>query len=71
VDTLNVPEGVRLVIGRRLERLSETARRILTTGAVVGQGLQLALLEQLETASGAAGLTPCSTPSRRPSARTW
>jgi hypothetical protein len=35
VDTLDAPEGVRLVIGRRLERLSETSRLILTTGAVV------------------------------------
>jgi len=42
VDTLDVPEGVRLVIGRRLERLSETARRILTTGAVVGRVFSLA-----------------------------
>ena len=55
VDTLDVPEGVRLVIGRRLERLSETARRILTTGAVVGRVFSLALLEQLETAWGGGG----------------
>jgi tetratricopeptide (TPR) repeat protein len=55
VDTLDVPEGVRLVIGRRLERLSETSRRILTTGAVLGRTFSLALLEQLETGSGGAG----------------
>jgi predicted ATPase len=52
MDTLDVPEGVRLVIGRRLERLSDTARRVLTTGAVVGRIFSLALLEQLETGSG-------------------
>jgi len=55
VDTLDVPEGVRLVIGRRLERLSEAARRILTTGAVVGRVFSLALLEQLEAGPGGAG----------------
>jgi hypothetical protein len=55
VDTLNVPEGVRLVVGRRLERLSETARRILTTGAVLGRTFSLALLEQLESGAGGAG----------------
>jgi len=55
VDTLNVPEGVRLVIGRRLERLSETARRILTIAAVIGRTFSLALLEQLESGPGAAG----------------
>ena len=55
VETLNVPEGVRLVIGRRLERLSETARRILTTAAVIGRTFSLALLEQLEAGPGGAG----------------
>jgi tetratricopeptide (TPR) repeat protein len=55
VDTLNVPEGVRLVIGRRLERLSETARRILTTAAVMGRTFSLALLEHLEAGPGGAG----------------
>src|SRR5262249_49713727 len=36
VDTMDVPEGLRLVIGRRLERLGETARKVLTSAAVVG-----------------------------------
>jgi tetratricopeptide (TPR) repeat protein len=49
VETLDVPEGVRLVIGRRLERLSDRARRILTTAAVIGRSFSLALLEALET----------------------
>ena len=40
VDTLDVPEGVRLVIGRRLERLGEAARRILTTGGGAGPDVQ-------------------------------
>jgi tetratricopeptide (TPR) repeat protein len=50
VETLDVPEGVRLVIGRRLERLSENARRILTTAAVIGRTFSLPLLESLEGA---------------------
>ncbi len=47
-DQLQVPEGVRLVLGRRLERLSEDARRILTTAAVIGRVFSLELLEALE-----------------------
>jgi tetratricopeptide (TPR) repeat protein len=47
-EALEVPESVRLVIGRRLERLSEGARRVLTTAAVIGRSFSLALLEALE-----------------------
>jgi tetratricopeptide (TPR) repeat protein len=50
VEHLRVPDSVRLVVGRRLERLSSGARRVLTTGAVVGRGFPLALLENLEAA---------------------
>jgi serine/threonine protein kinase/tetratricopeptide (TPR) repeat protein len=56
VVQLQVPEGVRLVIGRRLERLSESARRVLTTAAVVGRSFDLALLEDLENARPDAAL---------------
>jgi serine/threonine protein kinase/tetratricopeptide (TPR) repeat protein len=48
VDQLQVPEGVRLVLGRRLDRLGEDARRVLTTAAVIGRSFSLRLLEQLE-----------------------
>ncbi len=48
VDNLQVPEGVRLVLGRRLERLGEEARRILTTAALIGRSFSLRLLEELE-----------------------
>jgi eukaryotic-like serine/threonine-protein kinase len=48
VDQLQVPEGVRLVLGRRLERLGEGARRALTTAAVIGRSFSLRLLEELE-----------------------
>src|SRR5262249_53919092 len=50
MDQLQVREGVRLVLGRRLERLSEDARRILTTAAVIGRVFPLELLEELEKA---------------------
>lgn len=56
VDQLAVPEGVRLVIGRRLARLSGETRRILTTAAVIGRTFGLPLLEELESARPDAGL---------------
>ena len=40
-----MPEGVRLVIGRRLERVSDDARRALATGAVIGRHFHLTLVE--------------------------
>ena len=48
IDRLQVPEGVRLVLGRRLDRLGEDARRVLTTAAVIGRSFSLRLLEELE-----------------------
>ena len=48
VDQLQVPEGVRLVLGRRLDRLGENAHRVLTTAAVIGRSFSLRLLEELE-----------------------
>ncbi len=56
MDQLQVPEGVRLVLGRRLERLSEDARRTLTTAAVIGRVFPLELLEELENARPDAAL---------------
>jgi predicted ATPase len=47
VEELDVPEGVRLVIGRRLERLSEQAMLLLTASAVIGRTFDLRLLEEL------------------------
>jgi class 3 adenylate cyclase/tetratricopeptide (TPR) repeat protein len=47
ISELEVPRGVRLVIGRRLERVSEECRRILTTAAVIGRGFSFELLEAL------------------------
>ena len=54
---LDVPEGVRLVIGRRLERVSADSRKVLTFGAVVGRGFSLELLEAIVDVTGDALLT--------------
>ena len=48
VDQLQVPEGVRLVLGRRLDRLGADARRVLTAAAIIGRSFSLTLLEELE-----------------------
>ena len=44
VSELDVPESVRLVIGRRLERLGEGARRALSAAAIVGRLFDFRLL---------------------------
>ena len=47
IDEAEVPRGVRLVIGRRLERVSEECRRTLTAAAIIGRGFSFDLLEEL------------------------
>jgi tetratricopeptide (TPR) repeat protein len=47
VSELDVPEGVRLVISRRLERVSEEGRTALTDAAVVGRDFTFELLQAL------------------------
>ncbi len=44
-EELDVPEGVRLVVGRRLQRLGEYAIRTLTVAAVLGRRFDLDLTE--------------------------
>jgi predicted ATPase/class 3 adenylate cyclase len=44
IDELDVPEGVRLVIGRRLERLRAETRKVLTVAAVIGRVFEFDLL---------------------------
>jgi tetratricopeptide (TPR) repeat protein len=56
IEGLEVPEGVRLVIGRRLERVSETCRNVLTAAAVIGPRFDLAVLEAVGEAGGDAML---------------
>ena len=55
-DALDVPEGVRLVIRRRLGRLSEATPTLLTTAAVIGRQFELTLVETLRTLDGDAFL---------------
>lgn len=52
IDELDVPEGVRLVIGRRLKRLRDETRRMLTTAALVGRSFDLGLLEAISEQRG-------------------
>lgn len=52
IDELMVPESVRLVVGRRLERLADATRKTLTLAAVIGR---IFTYELLEKAAGAEG----------------
>ena len=47
-DELDVPEGVRLVVGARLRRLGEEGPKILGSAAVLGRVFSFELLQQLE-----------------------
>jgi tetratricopeptide (TPR) repeat protein len=44
-DDLTVPENVRLVLGRRLDRLSKDAREVLSAASVIGRSFNFNLLE--------------------------
>jgi len=44
---IRIPEGVREVIGRRLERLTERCNEVLTIAAVIGRQFRFDLLTQL------------------------
>ena len=44
IDEIDVPENVRLIIGRRLERLDENGKRALTAAAVIGRSFSFKLL---------------------------
>lgn len=45
VEEIDVPAGVRMVINRRLQRLSTKTRSVLTAAAVIGRHFDLDLLE--------------------------
>ncbi|HXI89357.1 MAG TPA: protein kinase [Blastocatellia bacterium] len=49
---VRIPEGVREVIGRRLDQLSDECNRILTTASVIGREFSLEALEPLSDMSG-------------------
>jgi len=44
IDEIDVPENVRLIIGRRLERLDESEKRVLAAAAVLGRSFSFRLL---------------------------
>jgi DNA-binding winged helix-turn-helix (wHTH) protein/tetratricopeptide (TPR) repeat protein len=48
VEDFQVPASVRLVLGRRLHRLSEGSQRVLSMAAVIGRSFSLRLLDELE-----------------------
>jgi class 3 adenylate cyclase/tetratricopeptide (TPR) repeat protein len=50
VSEMEVPDSVRLVLGRRIGRLSEGSRRVLSVAAVVGRGLSLKVVEAVDEA---------------------
>jgi hypothetical protein len=47
VDESDVPENVRLIIGRRLERLGDSEKRVLAAAAVVGRKFSFQLLNAI------------------------
>jgi tetratricopeptide (TPR) repeat protein len=47
LEEVGLPEGIRQLIGRRLERLDLTTRRLLTIAAVVGREFRLSIIEGL------------------------
>ncbi len=50
LDSIDVPKGVRLVVGKRIDRLSDASRKSLSAAAVVGRQFSYELLETLNTA---------------------
>jgi len=50
--SVTIPQGVREVVGRRLDHLSEECNRVLTMGSVIGRDFGLATLEKVDELSG-------------------
>ncbi len=49
ISVLDVPENVRLVVGRRVDRLPEEVRLVLNAAAVIGRSFSFKLLESFES----------------------
>ncbi|HEY2124608.1 MAG TPA: AAA family ATPase, partial [Chthoniobacterales bacterium] len=47
IDEIDVPENVRLIIGRRLERFNEDEKRVLAAAAVIGRSFSFHLLSAI------------------------
>lgn len=52
IGEVDVPESVRLVIGRRLQRLDEATRRALASAAVIGRAFSFSLLGAMPVGIG-------------------
>ena len=46
IDEIDVPENVRLIIGRRLERFDENEKRVLAAAAMIGRNFSFRLLTE-------------------------
>ena len=47
VEEIDLPENVRLIIGRRLERLDDNEKRVLAAAAVIGRSFSFQLLTEI------------------------
>jgi predicted ATPase len=47
IDEVDVPENVRLIIGRRLERFDENEKRVLAAAAMIGRNFSFRLLTEV------------------------
>jgi tetratricopeptide (TPR) repeat protein len=54
LEAFEVPEGVRFVVGRRLEQLGDEGRAILAVAATIGRRFSYALLQAIESVHGSA-----------------
>ena len=45
--SVTIPQGVREVVGRRLDHLSEACNRVLTIASVIGREFDLDVLERV------------------------
>lgn len=50
--SVSIPQGVREVIGRRLDHLSEECNRVLATASVIGREFRLDVLERVSDLAG-------------------
>jgi class 3 adenylate cyclase len=50
--SVTIPQGVREVVGRRLDHLSEQCNRVLTTASVIGRDFGLEALERVSEVKG-------------------
>ncbi len=50
--SVTIPQGVREVVGRRLDHLSEACNRVLTTASVIGREFGLDALERVSDVTG-------------------